>query len=151
MLFWPKTAVVPENNSGRECHWPYLVGQRPLSPFLAKSDRVLPTIATCSGPACFWPFYVPFWWITRLLEQFNTGHKNNCQQNFAQVTWRLIKISHFSSNNFGANHLFPCRSGECSEALLDAFGLAITPARTTRRTYEHMSTERCIDCRQSAN
>ena len=31
MLFWPKTDV-PENNSDRECRWPYLIGQRPLSP-----------------------------------------------------------------------------------------------------------------------
>ena len=44
VLFWPKTDV-PENNSGRECCWPYLIGQHPL-PFLAKSDRVLPVIAT---------------------------------------------------------------------------------------------------------
>ena len=28
---WPKTDV-PENNSGRECCWPYLIGQHPLSP-----------------------------------------------------------------------------------------------------------------------
>ena len=32
MRFWPKTDVVPENNSGRECCWPYLIGQYPLSP-----------------------------------------------------------------------------------------------------------------------
>ena len=31
MLFWPKTDV-PKNNSGRECCWPYLIGQHPLSP-----------------------------------------------------------------------------------------------------------------------
>ena len=42
VLFWPKTDV-PENNSGRECCWPYLIGQHL---FLAKSDRVLPVIAT---------------------------------------------------------------------------------------------------------
>ena len=29
--FWPKTDV-SEYNSGRECCWPYLIGQRPLSP-----------------------------------------------------------------------------------------------------------------------
>ena len=39
VFFWPKTDV-PENNSGRECCWPYLIGQHPLSPVLAKSDRV---------------------------------------------------------------------------------------------------------------
>ena len=31
VLFWSKTGV-PENNSGRECCWPYLIGQHPLSP-----------------------------------------------------------------------------------------------------------------------
>ena len=31
VLFWPKTDV-PENNSGREYCWPYLIGQHPLSP-----------------------------------------------------------------------------------------------------------------------
>ena len=31
VLFWPKTDV-PENNSDRECCWPYLIGQYPLSP-----------------------------------------------------------------------------------------------------------------------
>ena len=31
VLFWPKTEV-PENNSGRECCWPYLIGRHPLSP-----------------------------------------------------------------------------------------------------------------------
>ena len=31
MRFWPKTDV-PENNSGREYCWPYLIGQHPLSP-----------------------------------------------------------------------------------------------------------------------
>ena len=27
VLFWPKTGVVPENNNGRECCWPYLIDQ----------------------------------------------------------------------------------------------------------------------------
>ena len=31
VLFWPKTDV-PENNSGRECCWPYLIGKPPPSP-----------------------------------------------------------------------------------------------------------------------
>ena len=31
VLFWPKTDV-PENNSTRECCWPCLIGQPPLSP-----------------------------------------------------------------------------------------------------------------------
>ena len=35
VLFGPKTDV-PENNSGRECCWPYLIGQHPLSPVLGQ-------------------------------------------------------------------------------------------------------------------
>ena len=30
VLFWPKTGV-PENNSGTECCWTYLIGQHPIS------------------------------------------------------------------------------------------------------------------------
>ena len=30
MMFWPKTDV-PENKSGREYCWPFLIGQHPLS------------------------------------------------------------------------------------------------------------------------
>ena len=46
MLFWPKTDL-PENNSGRECCWPYLIGQPPLSPvFGQKRPGTLPVIAT---------------------------------------------------------------------------------------------------------
>ena len=36
-----------------------------------------------------------------MLEQVNMGHKNNYQQNFVQVTWRLTIFSHFYVNNFG--------------------------------------------------
>ena len=35
MFFLPKTNVL-ENNSGRECCWPYLIGQHPLSPVLGQ-------------------------------------------------------------------------------------------------------------------
>ena len=35
VLFWPKTGV-PENDSGRECCWPYLIGQHPLSPIFCQ-------------------------------------------------------------------------------------------------------------------
>ena len=73
VLFWPKTDV-PENNSGRECCWPYLIGQPPLSPVFGHFMFR------------FWPFYVPFRRATRLLEQINMGHKNNQEQNFDQVT-----------------------------------------------------------------
>ena len=35
VLFWPKTDA-PENNSGRECCWPYLIDQHPLSPIFGQ-------------------------------------------------------------------------------------------------------------------
>ena len=41
VLFWPKTDV-PENNSGRECLWPYLIGQHPLSPVFCQKRPVTP-------------------------------------------------------------------------------------------------------------
>ena len=33
---WPKTDV-PENSSGRDCCWPYLIGQHPLSPVFGQN------------------------------------------------------------------------------------------------------------------
>ena len=45
MIVWPKSGV-PENKSGRECYWPYLIGQHPLSSVFGQNDRVLPVIAT---------------------------------------------------------------------------------------------------------
>ena len=128
MLFWPKTDV-PENNSGRECCWPYLIGQHQLSPVFGQmrtgtpGNSYFPQLPPVFGHFLFrfWPFYVPFRWATRLLEQINMG------QNFAQVTWRLTKFPHFLVNNFGSSQLYPYLSGGYS-------GSFITPARTTTRT-----------------
>ena len=41
VLFWPKTDV-PQNNSGRECFWPNLIGQHPLSPVFGQKRPVTP-------------------------------------------------------------------------------------------------------------
>ena len=41
VLFWPKTNV-PENNSGRECCWPYLIGQHSLSPVFGQKRPCTP-------------------------------------------------------------------------------------------------------------
>ena len=84
MFSWPKTDV-PENNSGRECCWPCLIGQHPLSPVFGQKRPGTPgnsyfaQLPPVFGYFMFrfWPFYVPFWWATRLLEQINMGHKNN--------------------------------------------------------------------------
>ena len=83
VLFWPKTDV-PENNSGRECCWPYLIGQHPISPVFGQKRPDTPGNSYFAQlpPAFghfmfrFWPFYVPFRRATRLLEQINMGHKN---------------------------------------------------------------------------
>ena len=56
VLFGQKR-MYPENNSGRECCWPYLIGNTHYLPFLAKSDRVLPVIATLLS---FHPFLAIF-------------------------------------------------------------------------------------------
>ena len=45
VLFWPKTDV-PQNDSGRECCWPYLVGQHPLSPVFGQKRPGTPGNAT---------------------------------------------------------------------------------------------------------
>ena len=41
VLFWPKTGV-PESNSCRECCWPYLIGQHPLSPVFGQKRQGVP-------------------------------------------------------------------------------------------------------------
>ena len=119
VLFWPKTDV-PENNSGRECCWPYLIGQHLLSPVFGQKRPGTPgnsyfaQLPPVFGHFSFrfWPYYVPFRWVIRLLEQINMD------QNFAQVAWRSTIFSHFSVNNFGRSQLYPCLSGDTPEALL---------------------------------
>ena len=111
------------------CCWPYLIGQHQLSPVFGQmrtgtpGNSYFPQLPPVFGHFLFrfWPFYVPFRWATRLLEQINMG------QNFAQVTWRLTKFPHFLVNNFGSSQLYPYLSGGYS-------GSFITPARTTTRT-----------------
>ena len=63
--FWPKTDV-PENNSGRECCWPYLIGQHPLV-FGQKRPGTPGNSYFAQLPPVFghymfrfWPLYVPF-------------------------------------------------------------------------------------------
>ena len=119
VLFGQKR-MYPENNSGRECCWPYLIGQHPLSPVFGQRRPGTPgnsyfaQLPPVFGHFLFrfWPFYAPFRWVTRLLEQINMG------QSFAQVTWRLTKFSHFSVNNFGSSHLYPRLSGGYSRSFL---------------------------------
>ena len=69
VLFLSKTDI-PERNSGRECCWPYLIGQHPLSPVLGQNrpgtprNSYLAQLPPVFGHFMFrfWPFYVPFRW-----------------------------------------------------------------------------------------
>ena len=90
MLLRPKTGV-PENNSDEEWFWPYLIGQNPISPVFGQKRPGAP------GNTYFAQFPPVFGILCSafghymflsggLLVQINMGHKNNQQQNFAQVT-----------------------------------------------------------------
>ena len=58
VLFGQKR-MYPENNSGRECCWPYLIGQHPLFPVLGKKRPGTPgNIATLFS---FHPFLAILW------------------------------------------------------------------------------------------
>ena len=70
VLFGQKR-MYPENNSGRECCWPYLIGNTHYLPFLAKSDRVLPVIATLLS---FHPFLAIFCSVLTILCSFPVGY-----------------------------------------------------------------------------
>ena len=75
VLFGQKR-MYPENNSGRDCCWPYLIGQHPLSPVFGQKRPGTPgnsyfaQLPPVFGHFMFrsWPFHVPFRWATRLLE-----------------------------------------------------------------------------------
>ena len=133
---------MPENNSGRECCWPYLIGQNLLSPVLGQKQPGAPDYSYTL--LSFHPFlaiicsvFGHFMFLSGGLLDYanslNTGHKNDKQQNFAQVTdAEITTFSHTSINILGANYLSSCLSGGYSKALLDALGLAITPAQNTK-------------------
>ena len=99
VLFGQKQ-VYPENNSGGECCWPYLIGQHQLSPVFGQKR---PGTPGNSYFAQLPPVFGHFMFLSGGL--LDMGHKNNKQQNFAQVTWRLTKLYHFSVSNFGSNQL----------------------------------------------
>ena len=61
-VFFGQKRMYPKNHSGRECYWSYLIGQHPhYLPFLAKSGRVLPVIATLVS---FHPFLAIFMFLS---------------------------------------------------------------------------------------
>ena len=78
VLFWPKTGV-PENNSGRECCWPYLIGQHLLSPVFGQKKR-----PSAPGYISYFAQLPPvlghFMFLSGGLLDYsniNMGHKNN--------------------------------------------------------------------------
>ena len=84
-VLFGRKRLYPENNCGRECCWPYLIGQHPLSPVFGQKRPGTPgnsyfaQLPPVFGHFMlrFWPVYVSFRWGTRVLEQINMGHKNN--------------------------------------------------------------------------
>ena len=99
VLFGQKR-MYPKNKSGRECCWPYLIGQHPLSPVFGQKRPGTPgnsyfaQLPPVFGHLMFrfWPFYVAFRWATQLLEPINMDHK----------TRTINNILSFFCNNFGA-------------------------------------------------
>ena len=84
--FWPKTGVLKYNN-GRECSWPYLIGQHPFSPVLGQKRPGAPdSFYFAQLPPVFGHYMFP---TGRLLEKTSMDHKNNEQKFFAHMTLRL--------------------------------------------------------------
>ena len=150
VLFWPQTGV-PKNYSGRECCWPYLIGQHPLScifcqtqrgaPYYWYFDQLPPVLGNCVFPS------------GELLEQTNTDHKKGLDafsfffkqlsEKFHPCDVEIDKSFPFFSNSFGANHFISICLGGAEKVSLGTVRLMITPARTTtRRTYNQMLTKK---------
>ena len=101
--------MYPENNSGRECCWPYLIGQHPLSPVFGQKRPGTPgnsyfaQLPPVLGHFIFrfGPFYVSFRWATSVLEQINMSHKNNCSAGLPLTSLcdRPLLFVYFQVNN----------------------------------------------------
>ena len=95
----------------RRCCWPYLIGQHPLSPVSGQKRPGTPgnsyfaQLPPVFGHFMFrfWPFYAPFRWAARLLEQISSGPQEQLTENFAQVTMEIDNILSFFCNNVGPN------------------------------------------------
>ena len=120
MLFGQKR-MYPENNSGREFCWPYLIGQHPLSPVFGQKRPGTP------GNSYFAQLPPVFGHSLFLSGGYSTTRTDQHGPKFRPGGVEVDKISHFSVNNFGSSQLYPCLSGGYSRSF-------ITPARTTTRT-----------------
>ena len=102
MLLWPKTGV-PENKSGRECCWPYLIGQHPLSPVFGQKRPVAPEYS----------YFAQLLPVLAILCSFSAGYSNRPTRSKEQLTGKLRRCdveidtnSLFLLKQFGYNH-FP--------------------------------------------
>ena len=131
MLFWPKTGA-PENNSDRECCWQHVIGQHPLSLVFVQKRPGAP------GSSYF--AWLPSVLGHFILCSFPVGYSTTRTDQHGQQEQFYSKIdkmlSFFCKQFWGQ----PVKRLSVWE-ILRSF---VTPARTTT-----MSTERCIDCRQS--
>ena len=117
-------------------------------PFLAKSDRVLPVIATLLSfhpfLAIFCSVFGHFMFISGgLLDYSNrstSATRTNNSKISPQVTRRLTIFSHFSVNNFEVTSYTPVCLGDTLEALLHQPEPQQEPLQKIGR---------CIDCRRS--
>ena len=99
-----------ESKSGRECCWPYLIGQHPLSPVFGQKR---PGTPGNSYFAQLPPVFGHFMFLSGgLLECSNrsTWASRTINSKISdQLTW---KFYHFSVNNFGGNQLYPVCLGD---------------------------------------
>ena len=86
--------MYPENNSGRECCWPYLIGQHPLSPVFGQKR---PGTPGNSYFAQLPPVFGHFMFLSGGL--LDMGHKNNKQQ-FRPSDVEIDKIFSFFCKQF---------------------------------------------------
>ena len=115
VLFWPKTDV-PENNSGRESCWPYLIGQPPLSPAFGQKRPGTPGNSYFAQlPPVFGHF------------MFLSGGLLDCSN---RSTWATKTINAKSRpGDVGIDNIFPffCNNVGANPPVC----LGDTPARTT--------------------
>ena len=135
MLFGQKR-MYPKNNSGRECCWPYLIGQHPLSPVFGQKR---PGTSGNSYFAQLPPVFGHFMFLSGgLLDCSNRSTWFFFKQLTAKFRPGDVEIdnifSFFCINNFSVSPSYTPPS------LLHQ----PEPQPTSK-----ISTERCIDCRRS--
>ena len=130
MLFWSKRSV-PENNSGREFCWRYVIGQHTLSPVFVQKRPGAPDYGYF---ALLPPFFGHFMFLSvELLEHTRTDPENN-----------YSKQSHVEIDKFKTES----RGDWQNISLNNLLYKVNTSARTTRSiTYNQVSTGVCYHYR----